>query len=106
VEPIITNAFPKQPREVRWFSISFAELLAAYEDTPRAMNPIEFDTLPTGVGAVTLEEQVFNPTTGVLKILVGGGVDATSYLLTMWIHTTNSQRLEHQVTIKVREVTK
>lgn len=101
--PIITNVFPKQPREVRWFTISFTEVLVAYQDTPRAVAPIEFEPLPTAPGSVTLEDQDFDSATGRLDILVGGGTDANNYLLTLWLHTTNGQRIEHQVTVKVRE---
>jgi hypothetical protein len=106
MEPIVTNVFPKQPREVRWFSISFADLLAAYNDTPRVNAPIEFVEWPAETGAIVLVEQVFNPATGLLNILVGEGLTGTTYLVTMLLHTVSGQRLEHQVRVKVKEETK
>lgn len=99
-EPIITNEFPKQPREVKWLPVSFAELLQAYADTPRALDPIELDPPPAGI---TIEDHVFDPITGRLNILVSGGADNTKYKLTMWINTTSGQRLEHEIEVKVKE---
>jgi len=103
---LITNVFPKQPREVRWFSISYADLLAAYADTPRVNTPVEFVEWPAEAGAVILVEQVFNPVTGLLSILVGEGLTGTTYLVTTLLHTISGQRLEHQVRIKVKDETR
>ena len=95
---IITNTFPKQPREVKWYAISFADLLAAMSDTPRATDPIEFDAIPDGI---TLEDQEF--VDGVLNVLIAGGTDKTRYKLTVFLHTTSGQKIEHQVTVSVKE---
>lgn len=100
MEPIITNTFPKQPRETKWFPVSFAELLAAEGDTARAVDPIELDTVPDGI---TVVNQVFDPVTGKFQLLVSGGVDGRTYTLTMWINTTSGQRLEHEIEVKVKE---
>ena len=99
-EPIITNVFPKQPREKKWLQVSFAELLAAEGDTARAVDPIELDTVPAGI---VVEQQAFDAVTGRFQILVSGGLDGVTYTQTMWIHTTAGQRLEHEIEIKVRE---
>lgn len=99
-EPIITDTFPKQPRETKWIAVSFAELLAAEGDTPRAVAPIELDTVPDGIA---VEDQVFDPVTGKLQLLVSGGTDGRTYTLTMWINTTSGQRLEHEIEVKVKE---
>jgi hypothetical protein len=101
--PVITNRFPKQPREIRWFTITFADLLLAYADTPRAIAPIEFDTIPAGIA---IDEQLFTPATGLLDLLISGGTDLTDYLLTVWLHTVSGQRIEHQVTVRVKELLK
>jgi hypothetical protein len=101
--PTITNSFPKEPRETVWVPVSFAEQLAAHSDTARSVNPIEMDAIPPGI---TLDTQVFTPSTGRLNLLVSGGVDGQRYLLTMWMNTTSGQRLEHQITIKVKELLK
>lgn len=106
MDPIITNEFPKQPREKCWFPISFAERLAALNDEPRALDPIEFDPMPSTAGAVVLESIAFDPSTKMIRILVSGGLHNKKYPLTMWLHTVSGQRLEHQVTIKVKEKTK
>lgn len=100
MEPIITNEFPKQPRESRWCPVSFAEQLAAFNDTPRAVDPIELDPVPDGI---TVLEQVFDTATNRYHVLVAGGVSGRKYKLTMWINTTSGQRLEHDITIKVKE---
>jgi hypothetical protein len=102
-ETVITNTFPKEPRETVWVTVSFAEQLAANGDQARAVNPIEMDTVPPGI---TLGAQVFTPETGRLNLLVIGGVDGQRYPLTMWMNTTSGQRLEHQITIKVKELLK
>lgn len=99
-EPIITNTFPKQPRETKWFPVTFAELLAAEGDTARAVDPIELDTVPDGI---TVVDQVFEPVTSKFQLLVSGGVDGRTYTLTMWINTTSGQRLEHEIEVKVKE---
>lgn len=99
-EPIITNEFPKKPRETRWVTISFKDRLDAEGDTPAAMTPIELDAIPTGI---TVAAQSFNPTTCILQLLVSGGQDKSDYPLTMWINTTRGQRLQHDIVIKVRE---
>jgi hypothetical protein len=98
VTTIITNTFPKQPREVKWYAISFAELLAAMSDTPRATDPIEFDTIPDGI---TLEAQEF--VDGVLNVLIAAGTDKTRYKLTVFLYTARGQKIEHQVTVYVKE---
>lgn len=100
MEPIITDTFPKQPRETKWIAVSFAELLNAVGDTARAVNPIELDTVPDGI---TVEDQVFDPVTGKLQLLVSGGTNGRTYTLTMWINTTSGQRLEHEIEVKVKE---
>lgn len=100
MEPIITDTFPKQPRETKWIAVSFAELLAAEGDTARAVDPIELDTVPDGI---TVVDQVFDPVTGKLQLLVSGGTDGRTYTLTMWINTTSGQRLEHEIEVKVKE---
>lgn len=99
-EPIITNTFPKQPRETKWIAVSFAELLSAEGDTARAVDPIELDTVPDDI---TVVDQVFDPVTSKLQLLVSGGVDGRTYTQTMWINTTSGQRLEHEIEIKVKE---
>ena len=100
MDPIITNVFPKQPRETRWYPINFGDRLTANNDTARAIAPIEFDTIPAGV---TLDDSEFDPQTNMLRILVSGGTDGQRYQLTMWLYTTSGQKLEHQVSIKVKE---
>lgn len=100
MEPIITDTFPKQPRETIWAPVSFADLLSALGDTPRAMDPIELDAVPDGI---TVDQQVFDPVSSVFRLLVSGGTDGQSYLLTMWINTTGGERREHEITIKVKE---
>lgn len=100
MEPIITDTFPKQPRETKWIAVSFAELLAAEGDTARAVDPIELDTVPDGI---TVVDQVFGPVTSKFQLLVSGGVDGRTYTLTMWINTTSGQRIEHEIEVKVKE---
>ena len=100
MEPIATNQFPKQPRETIWVPVSFAELLAALGDTPRAVDPIELDTVPDGI---TVDQQVFDPVASVFRLLISGGTNGQSYLLTMWINTTSGERREHEITVKVKE---
>lgn len=100
MEPIITDTFPKQPRETIWVPISFAEMLAAKGDTARAVNPMELDTVPDGI---TVVDQVFDPVTSKFQLLVSGGADGRTYELTMWINTTSGQRLEHEIEVKVKE---
>ena len=99
-EPTITDVFPKQPREKIWVPVSFADLLAAIGDTPRAVNPIELDTVPDGI---TVDQQVFDPVASVFRLLISGGTHGKSYLLTMWINTTTGERREHEITVKVKE---
>jgi hypothetical protein len=99
-DPVITNQFPKQPRETIWVPVSFSDLLSELGDTARAFDPIELDTVPTGI---TVDSQVFDPATSVFRVLVSGGTDGQSYLLTMWINTTSGERREHEITIKVKE---
>ena len=101
--PIITNEFPKQPREVKWCAISFADLLAVLGDTARAVDPIELDTVPDGI---TVLDQVFDPASSIFRLRISGGEHGRSYLLTMWINTTGGERREHEITIKVKEQTK
>ena len=100
MEPVITNQFPKQPREKIWVPVSFAELLSALGDTARAVDPIELDTVPVGI---TVDQQVFDPVASTFRLLISGGTDGQSYLLTMWINTTSGERREHEITIKVKE---
>lgn len=99
-EPIITDTFPKQPRETIWLPVSFAEMLASRGDTARAVDPIELDTMPDGI---TVVDQVFDPVTSKLQLLVGGGVDGRTYKLSMWINTTSGQHIEHEIKVKVKE---
>lgn len=101
-EPIITNIFPKKPRETRWFPISFKAQLEANGDTPRESSPIELGAVPAGISIVS---QVFTPGTAVFQMLISGGTDKKDYPLTMWIHTTRGQRLQHDIVISVREKT-
>ena len=99
-DPVITDVFPKQPRETIWVPVSFADLLAALGDTPRAVDPIELDTVPTGI---TVVDQVFDPVASIFRLLISGGTNGQTYLLTMWINTTSGERREHEITIKVKE---
>lgn len=103
-EPIITNTFPKQPREVRWCQVRFDEALQAHGDTARVVDPIEVEPLAAGPGALVLEQQVFDPATNRLNLLVSGGVDGERYTITMWIYTTSGQKLEHQISVRVKEL--
>ena len=102
-EPIITDVFPKQPREKIWVPIHFAELLESLGETVRLVDPIELDPVPTGI---TIETQSFNAGTSVFRMLVAGGVTGRRYTLTVWINTVSGARHEHEVTIKVKEQTK
>ena len=99
-EPIITDTFPKQPRETKWIAVSFAELLAAEGEPARAVDPIELDTVPEGI---TVVDQVFDPVTSKFQLLVSGGTNGRTYTLTMWINTSSGQRLEHEIEVKVKE---
>lgn len=96
----ITNIFFKQPREIKWVAISFAELIAAQEDPADPIGPITLDTIPAGI---VLEDQNFNIATGLLLLLLSGGEDNRTYLITMWLNTVGGQKLEHQVRIRVKE---
>ena len=100
MEPIITNEFPKQPREIKWLAVSFAEILAAYSDAARAVDPIELAPAPSGI---VIDDHEFDPVSGLLQILVSGGTDGIKYVLTMWMHTESGQKLEHEITVKVKE---
>jgi hypothetical protein len=99
-EPIITDVFPKQPRERIWVPIHFAELLESLGDTARLVDPIELDTVPAGI---VIESQSFNAGTSIFRMLVSGGVTGRNYVLTVWINTASGARHEHEVTIKVKE---
>jgi hypothetical protein len=102
-EPIVTDVFPKQPRERIWVPIHFSELLESLGEEARALDPIELDPVPTGI---TIESQSFNVGTSVFRMLVAGGVTGRKYVLTVWINTVSGARHEHEVTIKVKEQTK
>lgn len=100
MEPVITNTFEKQPREIKWIPISFAQLIEAQQDPARAMDPITLDDIPAGL---TLVDMQYDDATSRLRLQVSGGTDGQTYLLTMWIHTLSGQKLEHQVRVKVKE---
>lgn len=100
---IITNIFPKQPRETRRYTVSFAEALEANGDTLRASAPFEMGAVPDGI---TVDSAVFDPVLARLTLTLSGGTHHTSYLLEMWVHTEEGQKLEHQVTAKVVELTR
>lgn len=102
-EPIITDVFPKQPREKIWVPIHFSELLESMGDTARLVDPIELDAVHADL---IIEVQSFNAGTSVFRMLVAGGVSGRKYTLTVWINTVSGARKEHEVTIKVKEQTK
>ena len=97
---IITNTFPKRPSETKLFAVSFAEMLAAYEDVLQASVPFELGPIPDGI---VIESQDFDTVLARLTLMVSGGVSGKYYALKMWINTAKSQRLEHQVYFKVQD---
>ncbi len=96
----ITDTFPKQPREIKWIPISFAELLSALGDSAYSPEPYTLDTVPSGIA---IDDQLYDMPTNKLWLLVSGGAHNRTYLLTMWLNTVGGQKLEHEVRIKVKE---
>lgn len=105
MEPIVTDVFEKQPREIKRFPVSFAEYLAIHQVVPRAVDPITFDVVSPDDGSDTLaiDDFDFNPSTGLLWIKFSAGLHNRKYLVTMWLHTDDGQKIEHEITVRVKE---
>lgn len=102
-EPIITNEFPKQPREKIWVPIHFSEQLESLGEGARTSNPVEIDTIHADL---TVEFPTYDSVSMIWRALVGGGLTGRKYTLTVWMNTVSGARHEHEVTIKVKEQTK
>lgn len=92
------DTFPKQPAEVRYYDVTYADLLKKNADTPRVVDPYEV-IVPAGL---TLVASSLN--NGVIKMLFGGGTSGTKYKVTTLLHTVAAQTLEHEIIIAVKDV--
>jgi len=93
----ILATFGKQPNEIRDYDISYTEYLAARQDSPRLVDPVEV-VVQDGL---TLDE--FFLIDGVVKVFLSGGTDGETYKVTTFMHTEGGRKIEADIKIRVKE---
>jgi hypothetical protein len=95
----IIGRFEQQPAEVKRYRVDFRDFLADGE----TINSPTFIVSPTTVPPVVVLNVAVAPDGDQLVMFLSGGVDATTYRITMRTDTSDNQTLEDEIELRVTE---
>ena len=93
----ILAKFEKQPADVQDFDIDFNDWLTGMLDTAPGPTGVSVEADP----GITLLAFVLSA--GVVKVWTSGGVDGTTYKITVTVTTTGGRVKQAEIKVKVKE---
>lgn len=91
----ILAKFEKQPADVQDYDISFVEWLAGFSDTGLSI-------VVSAEAGITVAASAL--ASGVAKVWLSGGVDGSSYKVTVTLTTNGGRVKQAEIVVKVKEI--